>query len=249
MENDKTSYAESATEPDDDGAPEDLPPTSSPNSMSIHTPLDGSREIRLCSVLPDDDDRALRIKLWTVPFESSLDYSALSYVWGADTSHSAIVNGGRSPISSNLHDCLRLMRNFKVTSPLWIDAICISNDHVEKVAQIALMPAIYRRATQTFGYIPSSLTLSARHLVTAMNVFHKHITSSESLVTEPCVFHSKVKISKILMQNFENEMASSPLDAWKTLNDFLSDIYFQRCVWARSTSARTKLLYTIKLRS
>lgn len=199
--------------------------------MAEMLPLDGQPAIRLCSVLPDDDDHALRVKLWIVPFGFSLDYSAISYIWGSGDSKTAIVNGERFGVTSNLHDCLRSLRSFKVTSPLWIDAICINqNDRAEKRVQIPLIPAIYQRAIRTFGYIPSRLSLPARRLITAMNVFHKKISSSESLVTEPCVFRSKIKISKKLIQNFENKMASSALDAWTSLNDFLNDQYFERCV-------------------
>lgn len=229
MENDKTSYDENFTECDADNASEDLSPTSSHYFM---TPLDGPHQIRLCSVLPDDDGHALRVKLWIVSFEPSVDYSALSYEWGDYNKHATIiVNGGWYDVPSRLHDCLRLMRNFKVTSPLWIDALCVDgHNHAEKSTQIPLMPAIHQRAIRTFGYISSPLSLSARRLVIAMNVFHKQITSSESLVTEPCVFRSKIKISKNLMQNFEKEMASSALNAWTSLNDFLNDKYFQKCV-------------------
>lgn len=200
--------------------------------MAEMLPLDGQRAIRLCSVLPDDDGHALRLKLWTVPFEPSVSYSALSYLWGDPThTDTAMVNGRECGITTRLRDCLRLIRKFKVTSPLWIDAICMnSEDSKEMSVQIPLMPAIHQRAIQTFGYISSSLSLPARHLVTALNAFHEKISSSESLVTEPCVFRSKIKISKSLMQNFRDEMASSALDAWASLNDFLDDQYFRRCV-------------------
>lgn len=227
MKSDETSYDKSADECGDHDASQGLPPTSSPYSM---LPLDGPHEIRLCSVLPDDDGHALRVKLWIAPIEPSVDYSALSYAWGPDNNTTAIVNGRECGVAPNLHACLRLLRNFKVTSPLWIAAICINQDDTdEKGIQASLTPAIHQRASRTFGYISSSLSVPARRLINAMNVFHENISSSESLVTEPCVFRSKIKISKNLMQNFQNEMASSALDAWTGLNNFLYDQYFQRC--------------------
>lgn len=82
----------------------------------------------------------------------SLDYSAVSYVWGEPKFSQNLeikCNGDTSylRITPNVNDLLRRLRACNVQKYLWIDAICLNQaDKDEKAQQIPVMGRIYEEA-------------------------------------------------------------------------------------------------------
>lgn len=75
-------------------------------------------------------------------------YDALLYAWGCPNfAHPLIVNGLINPITANLSDALRALRNPQQVYYIWIDAVCINqHDDEEKSVQVRRMIAIFRKA-------------------------------------------------------------------------------------------------------
>jgi hypothetical protein len=112
--------------------------------------------------------------------DPSLQYQALSYVWGdAQPTSSIFVNGKDFAVRANLRDALFQLRTdtlfccdlacacYKAPGPpppmgyvftapllLWIDAICINQqDREERARQVMLMRDIYRQASRVVAWL------------------------------------------------------------------------------------------------
>ncbi|KAK0618919.1 heterokaryon incompatibility protein-domain-containing protein [Immersiella caudata] len=90
--------------------------------------------------------------------DSSLNYQALSYVWGdkGDLSGTILIDGLPHPrrLQRNLELALRQIRDTQADTALWIDAICINqDDYDEKGKQVALMGEIYTRARSVLSWV------------------------------------------------------------------------------------------------
>jgi hypothetical protein len=107
---------------------------------------------------PDNTFEQLRSKAVHLgtPSTSSVNFEALSYVWGSvDQRVDITVVSDSSPSSQtflrltpNLHLALVHLRRPKEPRLLWIDAICINReDPVEKSLQIQRMHVIYKHGT------------------------------------------------------------------------------------------------------
>ncbi|WZH46924.1 heterokaryon incompatibility protein-domain-containing protein [Fusarium acuminatum] len=138
-------------------------PASMTSKRLYQTPLDMSKpEIRLLEVIEDKD--AIRCKLHTVTFDSTLRFAALSYVWGdtADTK-SIEIDGVQLPVSRSLSNALKHVRNYwayefpdrdQSEFRIWVDAVCINQaDKTERTAQVKLMRAIYSSADLVLGWL------------------------------------------------------------------------------------------------
>ncbi|KAF2029764.1 heterokaryon incompatibility, partial [Setomelanomma holmii] len=86
---------------------------------------------------------------------TSPSYDTVSYVWGSNDSASCIECDGMSlPITHNLGDALRKLRDPMSVRSLWVDAICINQkDEVERASQVQLMGLIYWTARQVHVWL------------------------------------------------------------------------------------------------
>jgi Heterokaryon incompatibility protein (HET) len=97
--------------------------------MSYLPRLDPSeRQIRLLILTSSTSTEELQCELRTVSPTSSPNYTALSYVWGDETTRCKIdINGETTSITTNLDIALR---NFWQKEggevAIWADAICIN---------------------------------------------------------------------------------------------------------------------------
>ena len=122
-----------------------------------HKALD-SGHIRLLYLLPGDQGDELRGVVFSIPYESSGTYQALSYVWGTDQrTHELTTPDGILRITSSLDKGLRRLRHKSKAILLWVDAICINQeDNAEKVQQIRLLPKIFQMASSTCAFLEGS---------------------------------------------------------------------------------------------
>jgi len=140
-------------------------PSSYPYAMPstlLYQPLDTSKpQIRLIHITPGKGDDPIHCKFVVAELEeyggqSSLKYDALSYEWGSQLSQREIVvDGIPLMVGANLWNALHELREprptrlitYKLSTPIWIDAICINQQELmERNFQVGMMDMIYRNA-------------------------------------------------------------------------------------------------------
>jgi hypothetical protein len=84
-----------------------------------------ANEIRLLTLLPDDENGRVCCTLMHVSLINPPEYVALSYCWGDQAiTREITINGVQVQITTNLESALRhLFCHYKC---LWVDAICIN---------------------------------------------------------------------------------------------------------------------------
>ena len=128
-------------------------------------PEDGLQYIRIATIQPGNFDEDIQITLRHVLFRSDPHYEALSYVWGPHEENPARIaieherdnsspQRGWLPARANLASALHHLRRRDGSRDVWIDAVCINqDDEVTKGAQVALMGAIFARATRVLIWL------------------------------------------------------------------------------------------------
>lgn len=103
------------------------------------------REIRLVTILDDDDDYLVRCKTRKAFLDDCPNLNALSYCWGdPGVTAPIMVDYHVMSVTTNLERALRQLRRSARLEEIWIDAICINQvDTSEKNHQVPLMKDIY----------------------------------------------------------------------------------------------------------
>lgn len=135
------------------------------------------RDIRLIVLQPDVYDEKLRCTLVHTSLDCKPVFDAISYTWQEDRDHSTesrrsrpeylrqrskpeinttttkpphhiyFQDGTWLEISHNCNEVLKRVRAYGARRPLWIDKICIDQEHVlERNHQVGMMDSIYREA-------------------------------------------------------------------------------------------------------
>ncbi len=113
-------------------------------------------EIRRLHLNPGSFEDDLSCTLSIVSLRDNPRYEALSYTWGlANLSERPLyVEGVPFPITSNLDTALRHLRYEKEVRILWVDAICINQQHMgERGSQVSKMDLVYSKALRTVIYL------------------------------------------------------------------------------------------------
>lgn len=138
-----------------------------PSNSHYHSLDDPKKEIRLLRLPYRGYCQGVEQDIWELTaysFEASksLDYAALSYVWGTAAATAEInINGNNWLITENLAVALRSLPNvikqkeeLSSIKFLWVDAICIDQtDQNEKTHQVQLMYDIYSAARLTIAWL------------------------------------------------------------------------------------------------
>ncbi|KAB5585122.1 heterokaryon incompatibility protein-domain-containing protein [Coniochaeta sp. 2T2.1] len=118
------------------------------------------KEIRLLTFEPDQQtDTPLRLRMHHVdlgePGKAQDGYHALSYACGTGPKDILIfVNGASFMISFELEKALRHLWLYNNTTPIWVDAICISqSDLDERADQVLMMKQIYESAARAVVWL------------------------------------------------------------------------------------------------
>ncbi|KAK0718741.1 heterokaryon incompatibility protein-domain-containing protein [Apiosordaria backusii] len=201
-----------------------------------YTPLDVSKaEFRLLRLEPISDDpkdkHVVHCWLMNVPLSDHCDkntYEAVSYRWGTERRNFPIVmNGKRFLVSRTVFDLLRALQQRDRDRYIWIDAICINQDHEhassisaasshgdlgEKTNQVSLMGSIYRGATRVIAWVGG--TANGRGALS----FIKKVVSQDSEA----------------MENFEYQRTMQELWPWTILTTWFRVIeLFQQSYFCR----------------
>jgi hypothetical protein len=138
----------------------------------IHSsvPLDGgtSTNIRVIGILPHDGaitDSLIHCKFHTLALSNTPAYAALSYQWGPpDEGHPIMLNGRPFSVRTNLWQFLSEARHRMEhhTALIWIDAICIDQEHTkERNHQVAMMGEIYSKASHVVVWLGPGTPVTA----------------------------------------------------------------------------------------
>ena len=124
-----------------------------------------SSMIRLVELLPGGTLDTVRCHVREVDLDDlprsqssppqSIAYEALSYTWDSQIFYQFVWCDGKVlPITQNLHDALKRIRQPGSSIWLWVDAICINqSDTAERNCQIGLMRQIFNRANQVIAWL------------------------------------------------------------------------------------------------
>ncbi|KAH7071483.1 heterokaryon incompatibility protein-domain-containing protein [Paraphoma chrysanthemicola] len=108
---------------------------------------------RLLRVLPDRKDGLLQVQLWHST--QSVEYRCLSYMWGSlSDEHDILLNGHTSGVRSSLYTFLEFASQQLPEVSLWIDAICINQNHnEEKAEEISRMHEVHTGAQEILVWL------------------------------------------------------------------------------------------------
>jgi len=129
------------------------PPIKRPPSTYQYWSITADREIRLLELSAGDKDAPLRGRIIHTPLDEAPPYIALSYCWKDDSvpdtyARLHISSSEYLEITENLARALRAARDDKEPQLLWVDQVCIDQEHnpQEKSRQVALMGSIYQQS-------------------------------------------------------------------------------------------------------
>ncbi|KAF2098160.1 HET-domain-containing protein [Rhizodiscina lignyota] len=130
------------------------------NRKFHHPRIHRSHEIRLIRIIPGLSNSELECNFVYVTVDElvGVHYLALSYTWGSarsiDDLEQVIVDGNPFYVRKNLWRFLREMRRRNELSPIFIDAICISQSNIrEKNEQVRIMSKIYQNANRVIIWL------------------------------------------------------------------------------------------------
>jgi hypothetical protein len=118
-----------------------------PAFSSVYLPL-AANHTRFLTIYPRsclEDNLYCKLEAIDLNDDAVTSYKALSYTWGSGEFPCAVsVNGFSVPITVNLFDALRYLRDEHQPRTIWADAICINqSDLAERSSQVLLMGRIY----------------------------------------------------------------------------------------------------------
>lgn len=100
--------------------------------MNVYQSLRSSQLFRVLVLHLGSADEPLVITLNTYVLTDVPPYEALSYHWGTGTGHTITCKGAKLDIKEHLHRALRAPRRADEDSLLWVDALCINQDALDK---------------------------------------------------------------------------------------------------------------------
>ena len=124
----------------------------------VYTPLQKEHdEIRILVLEPAwDHGSPIHVSFEVLNSSQRSSYEALSYTWGdlSLTSRVLVDQVHQLPITQNLDQVLRRLRQKAEKRRLWIDALCINqSDDKEKSSQIPQMHSIYHDASNVVAWL------------------------------------------------------------------------------------------------
>jgi len=206
-----------------------------PNSIPVadqlyypYQPLDStSNEIRLFTLLPGKGRRAIEGRLTHHNFDTSLEYDALSYMWGDPTKTRIIrIDGHDTGIAENLFLALNDIRQTKTPLVIWIDALCINQDDNEELNhQVQQMRTIYSKAAMVHAWIDEQIDPNDWG-VQEINRFAQYASDNPE---EAAQLVSRVNgyAEDMDKPDFARLLGGQP-ERWKPVAELLNDPYWHR---------------------
>jgi Heterokaryon incompatibility protein (HET) len=186
-------------------------------------PLQG-RHIRLIEIRLGSEKTTLEINLVERRL-GSVNFEALSYVWGNQVTRQRIKCNGQSMyIGSSLLDVFGELARRRSTGLVWADAICINqNDDQEKTRQVCMMRNIYEKAQRVIIWLGKEQAGDRRGFELAKGMYQKCDGASYNMYATTYDFDDFDSESKGVPRPLGN------LD-WAALFTILSHPWFSR-IW------------------
>ena len=170
-------------------------------------------------------------KVYVIPADSSVSYTAVSYMWGdATETVDILMNEKPFPVTTNLFELLKELAAQKFYGLLWIDAICINQASVlERNHQVAIMGSIYSRASKVLVWLGPPTANMSQSLLFFEELYS---TSLDWLAVHAPDSGSKIPLEGIL------EICKHPYwnRAW-----IVQEVVLSPVVWIYSGSCYTTL--------
>ena len=177
--------------------------------------LQGQKDIRLVTILPNDED-GISCKLEVVSLDEKPSYLALSYVWGDETNTQEITcNGNPFPITKNLAAAMRKLQHKYPEATFWIDSLCINqSDLKERAEQVRMMRDIYSSAKNVIIFLGEE----SEGLSTGMDLFDRMYQMAE------------LDEGNKLPLDVRSRLPDPYSESWFRLHDFFNRPWFTR-IW------------------
>jgi hypothetical protein len=162
--------------------------------------------IRLIKVLCGQLGELVSCNLSTWPLVTNPQFTAISYTWGDPSATTSIVINKRPMVVRR--NCEYVLQQAWAVDPdqyLWVDAICIhQNCTDEKSHQVAMMGALYTRATRVLACVGEGHR-SSEYLMDVMSYYRHYLEAAAETIT----VNSQESIS-----NWTSRTASLKLSPW-----------------------------------
>jgi len=201
----------------------DKSPRQKPQSLYDQLRLKNESDVRILELAPGQPSEPLRCRLRVDSLlnQEQPPYVALSYVWGApNRTHALECNGQSILITETLDRALRHVRDPVKDHRLWIDQICIDQDHLEeRMHQVHIMKRIYRDASKVVSWLGPDIENQAPlalNLIQQLIIVDQGRSRTIHFPTDP--------------QLKELSLPSRDSPKWAALEALLQHQYFER-VW------------------
>ena len=163
------------------------------SAQFLYHELSHPDEIRLLRLLPGQHGDELRGEFFQVRLKNKPEYEAISYTWvdqkGDATRSSRIhlfpnrVEDYSIPITKNCEAALRRFRLSNISRDLWIDSVCINQEHSEeRSAQVKIMASIYGSAVRVLIFLGEPDNVEDAMLTRSLFGFMKKSCCNHSLM-------------------------------------------------------------------
>lgn len=195
-----------------------------------YSSLKHADSIRLLHLHPhDSSDATLNGELIEVRLSDTLEFEALSYVWGEEQCQTDFLrlDGAHFQVSETLSAALRVFRLADKPRILWIDAICVDQkNNAERSCQVAQMSVIYRSAAKVLVWLGESTPETRDALLLLRDIARSdHRMDFESGSQGPNWFHFG---SRTLKRSHEDVMRIIESTAEPRLDDIFGRPWFTR---------------------
>ncbi len=177
--------------------------------------------IRLLRIHAGGPTEPIKCDILEHELDGSVDYTAISYVWGDNASRLAITcNEQKLYVTENLHGVLMRYRKHGHTGLLWADAICVNQgDKAEKTEQVKTMKTIHELARMVVVWLGEELVSDREGIRLARKLY-------DALRDQR--IKNVVDYSQIDHEGWGIPRADAP--SWRSLRTLLGRTWFQR-VW------------------
>lgn len=185
------------------------------SDQPLYFPLLKGKVIRLLELEPGIWTDPVSCHLFVTELDFAPPYEALSYVWGDPLSRIPILCNGRSlDITYNLHAAFRRVRLHDRPRILWVDAICINQQHlIERSHHVSFMAEIYRNAKKVLVCLGRDPDGGAEDVASLIEEYATMISKYESINSMPSLQADDPKYND---------------PRWKSLATLLIHVWFTR---------------------
>jgi hypothetical protein len=145
----------------------------------VHEPLEpGEIRVLQLSAGKRGDDLSGELLITNIN-DDSLNYDALSYMWGDPAPTNSIYLSGKAlPIASNLNTALQYLRYTDKPLIIWIDAVCINQENeTERAEQVQLMRRLYSGASMVRVWVDEPSIDGNSQVVAALVRFYEEVNA------------------------------------------------------------------------